>query len=83
MLRLLAALGTGFDCASKAEIEMITDMGVAGTKIVFANPTKPAAHLRSAVAAGVQMMTFDGADELFKIRSVCPSAALVEPWPTP
>lgn len=29
LVSTLAALGTGFDCASKAEIELVTSIGVA------------------------------------------------------
>lgn len=29
LLRTLAALGTGFDCASRGEIELVTSLGVA------------------------------------------------------
>ncbi|KAK5016459.1 Ornithine decarboxylase, partial [Cryomyces antarcticus] len=35
VLRLLAGLGTGFDCASKAEIEQVLNMGVDPSRIIY------------------------------------------------
>lgn len=74
VLQLLAALGTGFDCASKGEIKKVLDVGVSSSKIIFANPTKPASHLNYAISTGVQSMTFDCAIELYKIKAIYPSA---------
>lgn len=74
MLRVLAALGTGFDCASKHEIESVLDVGVSGDRIIFANPAKPARHLKYATSNGVNTMTFDNALELHKIKAIAPNA---------
>lgn len=38
VLRLLAALGTGFDCASKQEIEQVLNIGVDPSRIIYAQP---------------------------------------------
>lgn len=40
LLRTLAALGTGFDCASRNEIDIVMDMGVTAERIIYANPCK-------------------------------------------
>ncbi|NP_001158445.1 ornithine decarboxylase 1 [Saccoglossus kowalevskii] len=77
VLRLLAALGTGFDCASKSEIKEITDMGVSPSRIVYANPCKPNSHLKFAAQRKVSLMTFDNEMELQKIRKIYPDAELV------
>ncbi|PSN36694.1 Ornithine decarboxylase [Blattella germanica] len=77
VLEVLAALGTGFDCASKAEIMKVMEIGVDPDRIIFANPTKPASHIRHAAALGVDVMTFDNETELHKIQSLFPSAKLV------
>ena len=42
VLETLAALGLGFDCASKAEIDSILDMGVSPGNIIYANPLQVA-----------------------------------------
>ena len=77
VLRLLAELGTGFDCASKAEIDLVLDLGVDPSRIIYAQPCKTKSYLRYAKKCDVQKMTFDNADELFKIRDDFPDAELV------
>ncbi|KAF9027506.1 ornithine decarboxylase [Hymenopellis radicata] len=78
VLRLLAALGAGFDCASNAEINQVLALGgVSPSQIIFANPCKAASFVRAAARAGVDKMTFDNADELHKIARVHPRAKLV------
>ena len=79
VLHLLGLLGTSFDCASTAEIRQVLSLPCAPSpdRIIFANPCKPASHVRAAAEAGVCMMTFDNADELYKIKKNHPGAALV------
>lgn len=77
VLRLLAALGTGFDCASKTEIQTILDMGVSPSRIVYAHPCKTSSYIRYASQVDVQMMTFDNAEELIKIQKFYPNAKLI------
>lgn len=76
VIRLLAALGTGFDCASKAEIEQILKIGVDPLRIIYAQPCKSRSYLRYAAQEGVKQMTFDNADELYKIQALFPNAEL-------
>ena len=76
MLRLLAALGTGFDCASKAEIEQVLSVGVEPSRIIYAQPCKTKSYIRYAAQQGVKQMTFDNADELYKIKAHYPNAEL-------
>ena len=77
VLRLLAALGTGFDCASNGEINTVLGLGVAPERIIFANPCKATSFIRSAAKARVDMMTFDNTDELYKIARTHPHAKLI------
>ena len=76
MLRLLAALGTGFDCASKAEIEQVLALGIDPSRIIYAQPCKTKSYVRYAAEHGVKQMTFDNADELYKTRALFPHAEL-------
>jgi len=76
VLRLLAALGTGFDCASKAEIEQVLNMGVDPSRIIYAQPCKTKSYVRYAAQNGVKQMTFDNADELYKTKQLFPDAEL-------
>jgi ornithine decarboxylase len=77
IVRTLAAFGCGFDCASMTEIKQILALGVAPSKIIFANPIKPTSHLQFAFNCGVDLMTFDNADELEKIKLYHSKAKLV------
>ncbi|KAA6407435.1 MAG: ornithine decarboxylase [Lasallia pustulata] len=76
ILRLLAGLGTGFDCASKAEIEQVLSMGVDPSRIIYAQPCKTKSYVRYAAQQGVKQMTFDNADELYKTKALFPNAEL-------
>lgn len=76
VLRLLAALGTGFDCASKTEIEQVLKMGVDPSRIIYAQPCKTKSYLRYTAKQGVRQMTFDNTDELYKIKELQPDAEL-------
>ena len=79
VLHLLSLLGTSFDCASTAEINQVLSLPARPSpdRIIFANPCKPASFIRSAAETGVQMMTFDNADELYKVKRSFPQAKLV------
>ncbi|KAK9458621.1 pyridoxal-dependent decarboxylase [Lipomyces oligophaga] len=77
VLRLLASLGTGFDCASKKEMDMVLSMGVNPNRIVYAHPCKAASFVRYAATRDVRRMTFDNAEELHKIKRYFPNAELL------
>lgn len=77
VLSLLSALGTGFDCASKREMEMVMSLGVTPDRIIYAHTTKPQSHIRYACAQGVDVMTFDSEEELLKITTCHPNTKLV------
>lgn len=77
VLELLAALGTGFDCASKAEIQKVMDLGVDQSRIIYAHPCKPASHIRHAAKVQVSKMTFDNETELYKVQAYYPEAELL------
>ena len=72
----MAGLGTGFDCASKAEIEMVLRMGIDPSRIIYAQPCKTKSYIRYAAKEGVRQMTFDNSDELYKIKAIYPDAEL-------
>ncbi|KAI9749006.1 MAG: U3 small nucleolar RNA-associated protein [Chaenotheca gracillima] len=76
VLRLLAELGTGFDCASKWEIDQVLKLGVDPSRIIFANPCKTNSYVRWAQQQGVRQMTFDNGEELYKIKKHFPDAEL-------
>jgi len=77
ILKSLINLGTSFDCASMEEIRTILDLGIPSEKIIFANPCKSPIHLKYASLKRISKMTFDNADELYKIKDYYPEAELV------
>jgi ornithine decarboxylase len=77
VLRLLAALGTGFDCASNGEIAQVLCLDVSPDRIIFANPCKALSFIKYAANRGVNTLTFDNEDELYKVARINRSAKLV------
>ncbi|GJP75851.1 hypothetical protein CLOP_g6253 [Closterium sp. NIES-67] len=77
LVSVLAALGAGFDCASKAEISQVLSMGVSPDSIIFANPCKMPSHITFASEMGVRATTFDSESELVKVHALNPSAVLL------
>jgi len=72
LLRLLVALGAGFDCASKGELATMLGLGVPPSRIIFAHPCKRPCDIRYARDHGVEYTTFDTESELHKIASLHP-----------
>ena len=54
VLHTLARLGTGFDCASKQEMDTILGMGIDQSRIIFANPCKMDSHISHAREVSVK-----------------------------
>lgn len=77
VVRTLASLGTGFDCASKTEIQLVQSLGVEPSRIIYANPCKQVSQIKYASAHGVRMMTFDSEVELMKVARCHDNAKLV------
>ncbi|XP_064410542.1 ornithine decarboxylase 1-like [Latimeria chalumnae] len=74
---MLAQLGVGFDCASKAEIEQILNIGVSPERIIYANPWKQTSHMKYSASRGVLKMTFDDETELIKTKENYPNAKML------
>ncbi|BAT77647.1 hypothetical protein LR48_Vigan09g035600 [Vigna angularis] len=77
LIGALAALGTSFDCASKAEIEAVLSLGVSPDRIIYANPCKSESHIEHAATVGVNVTTYDSKDEVEKIRKCHPTCELL------
>ncbi|KAB0805579.1 hypothetical protein PPYR_02549 [Photinus pyralis] len=77
VLRTIAALGLGFDCASKVEIERVLSIGVDPSKIIFAHTVKFDNHIKYAVENNVTLMTFDTEHELRKMKATAPCVRAV------
>nr|CAB3457939.1 unnamed protein product [Digitaria exilis] len=77
LLGALAALGSGFDCFSPAEMDAVLALGVAPDRIIYANPCKPEPHIAYAASVGVNVTTFDSVEEVGKIKRFHPSCKLL------
>lgn len=77
VLKVLENLGVNFDCASQKEIQTILDITHDSNRIIFANPCKIPSHIKYAKDNQVSLMTFDCAEELYKINTYYPEARLV------
>eukprot|EP00271_Cylindrocystis_brebissonii_P000221 TRINITY_DN1025_c0_g1_i1.p1 TRINITY_DN1025_c0_g1~~TRINITY_DN1025_c0_g1_i1.p1 ORF type:complete len:960 (+),score=154.59 TRINITY_DN1025_c0_g1_i1:653-3532(+) len=78
LLTVLASLGTGFDVASKAEMEAVTAVGgVSVDRMIYANPCKLPSHIAAAAKANLRMTTFDSVSELRKLKKHHPNAEAV------
>ncbi|XP_043713698.1 ornithine decarboxylase-like [Telopea speciosissima] len=77
LLGALAALGAGFDCASRGEIEAVLALGVSPDRIIYANPCKAESHIKYAASVGVNLTTFDSRDEIEKIQKWHPTCSLM------
>ncbi|ORE98874.1 ornithine/lysine decarboxylase [Aurantimonas sp. 22II-16-19i] len=74
ILRLLASLGSNFDCASVAEIEMALDAGVTPARISYGNTIKKERDVAKAHALGVSLFAVDCVEEVEKIARSAPGA---------
>ncbi|XP_015434566.1 PREDICTED: ornithine decarboxylase 1-like [Dufourea novaeangliae] len=77
VIKTLAALNCGFDCASEQEIREVMSHGVSAERIIFANPTKLPTHIRFSRKVNVEKMTVDSETELMKIKKYFPEAKIV------
>jgi ornithine decarboxylase len=74
ILRLLAALGSCFDAASVAEIEMALAAGATADRISFGNTIKKERDVARAYQLGVRLFAVDCLAEVEKIARVAPGA---------
>ena len=74
IIRTVARLGGSFDVASDGEIKDLSALGIAGSRLLYANPFKTDSGLNACKQAGVTRFTFDSASELTKIAQSCPGA---------
>ncbi|KZX94144.1 MULTISPECIES: type III PLP-dependent enzyme [unclassified Sulfitobacter] len=74
IIRLLVAKGSGFDAASRQEVELCLSQGAKPENISFGNTIKRAADIAFAHAAGVTLFAADSIAELDKIAENAPGA---------
>lgn len=76
VIALLARLGSRFDVASPAEIELCLRCGVAPAALSYGNTIKKTADVAYAYRQGVRLFAFDSVMELEKLAVAAPGAAV-------
>lgn len=74
LIRMLVNRGSGFDAASRAEIELCLAQGARPEHISFGNTIKRASDIAFAFGAGVRLFAADSEAELEKIAAHAPGA---------
>ncbi|GGE53217.1 ornithine decarboxylase [Agaricicola taiwanensis] len=74
VLKLLADLGSSFDTASVAEIEMALDAGAGPDRISFGNTIKKERDIARAFEIGVDLFAVDCVEEVEKIARAAPGS---------
>ncbi|RCL01691.1 MAG: ornithine decarboxylase [Candidatus Tokpelaia sp. JSC085] len=76
ILRLLVSLGSCFDTASVAEIEMVLEAGAAPNRISYGNTIKKERDIVRAHALGVSLYAVDCIEEVEKIARAAPGTRI-------
>ncbi|MBX3598117.1 MAG: ornithine/lysine decarboxylase [Rhizobiaceae bacterium] len=74
ILRLLASLGSSFDTASVAEIEMALDAGATPDRISYGNTIKKERDIARAYELGIRLFAVDCVEEVEKVARAAPQA---------
>ncbi|XP_026870105.1 antizyme inhibitor 1a [Electrophorus electricus] len=77
VVEILAALGTGFVCSSKHELELVKGFGVPPQDIILGGVCKQLSHVKHAARQGIQLLMCDSEAELRKIARCHPKAKLL------
>ena len=74
ILKLLASLGSSFDCASVPEIDMALGAGASPDRISYGNTIKKERDIAAAFARGIRLFAVDAKEEVEKIARAAPGA---------
>ncbi|XP_026228509.1 antizyme inhibitor 1 [Anabas testudineus] len=77
VVEVLAALGTGFMCTNKSELELVQSHGIASEDIIYSGVCKQVSQIKYAAKNGIDLLVCDNEAELRKISRCHPSAKLL------
>jgi ornithine decarboxylase len=77
IIRTLAGMGSYFDVASDGEMQALSAMGIAGERMVYANPVKTESGMATAKRTGVYKFTFDSKSEIQKMAKSLPGGTVL------
>jgi ornithine decarboxylase len=74
ILKLLAELGSSFDCASVAEIDMALAAGATADRISYGNTIKKERDIAAAWQRGIRLFAVDSVEEVEKVARAAPAS---------
>ncbi|XP_034029709.1 antizyme inhibitor 1-like [Thalassophryne amazonica] len=77
VIEVFAALGTGFICTNKFELELVQSCGIPSEDIIYSGVCKQVSHIKHAAKNGIDFLVCDNEAELRKIARCHPSAKLL------
>ncbi|TRY88603.1 hypothetical protein DNTS_029997 [Danionella cerebrum] len=77
VLDVLAALGTGFVCSNKKEVDLVKGFGVQSHDIILAGACKQLSHIKHAAKHHITLLVCDNEVEMRKIARFHPKANLL------
>ncbi|KAM9851588.1 antizyme inhibitor 1-like isoform 1-T2 [Aulostomus maculatus] len=77
VIEVLAALGTGFICTNKSELELVQSHGIPSEDIIYSGVCKQVSQIKYAAKNGVDLLVCDNEAELRKISRCHPNAKLL------
>ncbi|XP_051920727.1 antizyme inhibitor 1-like [Hippocampus zosterae] len=77
VIEVLAALGTGFVCSNKFELELVLSHGIPSEDIIYSGVCKQVSQIKYAARNGIDLLVCDNEAELRKISRYHPNARLL------
>uniref|UniRef100_A0A672ZDQ0 Orn/DAP/Arg decarboxylase 2 N-terminal domain-containing protein n=1 Tax=Sphaeramia orbicularis TaxID=375764 RepID=A0A672ZDQ0_9TELE len=77
VIEVLAALGTGFICTNKSELELVQSHSIPSEDIIYSAVCKQISQIKYAAKSGIDLLVCDNEVELRKIARCHPNAKLL------
>ncbi|KAF3840201.1 hypothetical protein F7725_018918 [Dissostichus mawsoni] len=77
VIEVLAALGAGFICTNKSELELVQRHGIPSEDIIYSGVCKQVSQIKYAAKNGIDLLVCDNEAELRKISRCHPNAKLL------
>ncbi|XP_047454486.1 antizyme inhibitor 1-like isoform X2 [Mugil cephalus] len=77
VIEVLAALGTGFICTNKSELELVQSHAIPSEDIIYSGVCKQVSQIKYAAKNGIDLLVCDNEAELRKISRCHPNAKLL------
>lgn len=77
VIEVLAALGTGFICTNKSELELVQSHSIPSEDIIYSGVCKQVSQIKYAAKSGIDLLVCENEAELHKIARCHPNAKLL------